>query len=72
MPKKMYREIPTPDGKTQRVRFLDASASLDEVRQAMATEDAVVMSEEHADALGADYGDEQEALAAYQAQTRAS
>lgn len=68
MPKKMYREIPTPDGGTQRVRFMDAGASLDEVKQAMATEDTVVMSEEHARALGAVFGDEEEAEAAYQAQ----
>lgn len=71
MPKKIYREIPTPDGGTQRVRFLDASASLDEVRQAMAEEDSVVMSEEHARALGADYGDEEEAETAYQSQAGA-
>ena len=68
MPKKMYREIPTPDGKTQRVRFMDAGASLDEVKQAMATEDTVVMSEQHARELGAVYGSEEEQEAAYHAQ----
>ncbi len=68
MQKKAYREIPTPDGGTQRVRFMDENATLEEVKQAMAEEDTVVMAEEHARALGAEHGSEEEEEAAYYAQ----
>ena len=47
---------------------MDAGASLDEVKQAMAEEDTVVMSEQHARELGAVYGGEEEQEAAYHAQ----
>ena len=62
---KVYREIVTPDGKTQKVRFLDRGASLNEVKRAMAEEDTVLMDEEHALNMGVEYSSEDESEAAW-------